>query len=50
MDDRSNEAEGRPRADLDTLVQDIVQRVLEVERRRGGASFSERSYSDQPIP
>lgn len=49
MDDRSNEAEGRPRADLDTLVQDIVQRVLEVERRRGGASFSERSYSDQPI-
>lgn len=49
MDDRSNETEGRPRADLDTLVQDIVQRVLEVERRRGGASLSERSYSDQPI-
>lgn len=49
MDGQSNGEGGRPRADLDTLVQDIVQRVLDVERRRGGARFSERSYSDQPI-
>lgn len=49
MGGQADKSEARPKANLDSLVQDILQRVLEVERRREGASFSERSYADQPI-